>query len=615
MLKISGRLDTNTSEELRTYFSNIRDEFRSMVIDLKHLEYVSSSGLRQFLTFRKKVKNADNFHIINCSELVMGIFHATGFDEIMNVTLDEDDVELKNLSFTELLHKQVELHGDEIFIKDEFNEYSWRDIDNCAKILAKQLSKIGVQRNSHVGICSENSVNWLIAFFAIVRLGAIALLMNPGLTYNELVRLTDIGDISHICIGENKSGLNYNELSERLRSDEQCKARKFIDINKQIDLKKIYKESEQLDYPFVRMDKDDACVMIFSSGTTGRPKGVLLSAYNILNSADTIGKKLHISEDDVQCLVLPLFHIFGFMACVMSNALHNAKIIFPKDRKSETIIDTIYNNYCTIFNSVPTMMIAIVKNKYFDPEKLSTLRTTMLAGAPISETQLLNLMEQLPENNYVISYGLSEMAPVSMTEYEDSLGHLLNTVGKPVDGIEIRIYDPITHKDHAPGDDGYGEILVRGYNLMCAYYKRDINDQSIDEDDWLHTGDLGYIDDEGYLHLVGRSKELIIRGGENIIPNEVSAAICSNENVSDAKVIGVPDEFYGEVVASAIVLKDPAKWNEEEMKKFLTDKLAKYKVPVYYAIYDEFPLLSNGKVDMLSLKEDLVNLSKENKTA
>lgn len=604
--EVDGRLDTNTAEQFREYFSKITDGFDSMIIDLKNLDYVSSSGLRQFLTLRKKFRNHDDFRIINCSPFVMDIFHSTGFDEIMNVSGLNDEDALKNLSFEDFLGVQVKEHGDRVFICDDKDEYTWRQIDQCAQVVAEKLIAEGVKRNSHVGIYAYNSVNWIIAFFAIQKLGGIAMLINPALTYQELIGIMQIGDISHVCIGENIISDSYDELEDKLKNDNESFAKSFINIRKDINLKKEYEEGAGRGYLELDVDKDDACVMIFSSGTTGKPKGVLLSAYNILNSAETIGRKIRMSEYDVECLVLPLFHIFGFMACAMKCALYNGKLVMPADNHGKSVIECIEKYQCTIFNCVPTTMLAIINNKYFDAARLKSLRSTMLAGAPILKGQMLNLMEMLPENNYSVSYGLSEMAPVSMTEYEDSIRHLTETVGKPVDDIEIRIFDTQTGKDCLPGYGGFGEILVRGYNLMCAYYKRDIQDQSVDEDDWLHTGDLGYLDEENYLHIVGRSKELIIRGGENIVPNEVAGKILTYDNIVDAKVIGIPDEFYGEIVGVCLVLKDIDKWNKEELVSCLENEMAKYKIPACFRIYDEFPLLSNGKADMLKLKEDLI---------
>lgn len=209
------------------------------------------------------------------------------------------------------------------------------------------------------------------------------------------------------------------------------------------------------------------------------------------------------------------------------------------------------------------------------------------------------------------AYGLSELAPISMTSYGDTEEHIANTVGKPVDGIEIRIYDLASGTDCVTGDGKSGEILVRGQSMMACYYKRDIDDQSVDDEDWLHTGDLGFLDESGYLHIVGRSNELIIRSGENIIPNEIASAIADFDNVSDVKVMGVPDDFYGEVPAACIVLQDRNSWNPDALLNFLEGKLAKFKIPSYMEVFEEFPTLSNGKVDMLGLKRILLERIKE----
>ena len=370
-------------------------------------------------------------------------------------------------------------------------------------------------------------------------------------------------------------------------------------LNEYDNLKGKYENKVEADYP---------CTMIFTSGSTGTPKGVLVSAYNILNAAKSNVETLRITKEDKACLILPLYHIFGLVAGLFANGIADSEMVIPENIKTANIIKVISENKCTIFHSVPTMILSIVNNKDFDKEKLSSLRSTILSGAPVSETQMLMLSEKFPNNHFSSSYGMSEMAPVSITDYEDTKEHISKTIGKPVKDIQIRIFDKEKNEVCPVGVSG--EIQVQGYNLMTGYYNVDINDQSIDDEGWLHTGDLGYFDDEGYIHFVGRSKELIIRGGENIIPNEIISAISQEDYIADAKVFGVPDDFWGETVAAAIVIKDGCSYDEAKLRESLKAKLAKFKIPEQFIVYKSFPSLSNGKVDSVNLKKDVIEKAK-----
>ncbi len=281
----------------------------------------------------------------------------------------------------------------------------------------------------------------------------------------------------------------------------------------------------------------------------------------------------------------------------------NALIVIPENIRTGTILQTISDYECTLFHSVPTMVLALMNNKAFEEEKISSLRCIILAGAPATSTQIHKMHDKFPHAHFVCAYGLSEMAPVSMTKYDDAIERVATTVGIPISNIQIAVVDPETGEDLEPNVSG--EIIVEGYNLMCSYYKVPLSLQSVDDSGWLHTGDLGFFDEDGYLHLSGRAKELIIRGGENIMPAEIKEAISAFPQVADVMVQGVPDDFFGEVVGASIVMKDGATLDVDALLAFLGERLAKYKIPAYVFQYDAFPLLSNGKVDAVGLKRDM----------
>ena len=605
-LALEGRLDTTTTEILRAEVSGMDSDITGVIFDMDRLEYISSAGLRQLLTVRKRFGSNSDVKLINCSELIMDVIRMTGFDSMMEVYGKEQSfIVPANQSYKDLLAQRVKETPDFPFLTYGDEVYTWQDIDRCSQIVAADLSRAGVKKFSHVGIVGSNSANFLITFFAVQKLGAIAMLQNFNLKYPEVVDQCDIGDITFYCVGETASLPDIIELREQLIADKGCDVGFVYDIRNSVNFRARLSEYEDVKDLFTDpVEADDPCVMIYSSGSTGKPKGILLSAFNVINGARLVISRAHMVPEDSCCLIMPLFHIFGLKDGLTISTLLNNRLVLPKDNRTDTIIEVLEKEKCTLFHSVPTMMLAILNNKNFTSEKLAHVRVTELAGAAMAEAQMRMLMEKLPNDHFTCAYGLSEIAPVSITEYGDTVEHLCTTVGRPADNVQVRINDPATGKDVPAG--GRGEILVRGDSLMTCYYKRAADDQAVDADDWLHTGDLGVLDEEGYLHIVGRIKEIIIRGGENIIPGEIASAMSEHENVSDVKVLGIPDDFYGEVVGACVTLRDKSAWNPAEMNTFLASRIAKYKIPSFYLVFDEFPALPNGKVDGVTMKKILV---------
>ena len=336
---------------------------------------------------------------------------------------------------------------------------------------------------------------------------------------------------------------------------------------------------------------------------------MILSSYNLLNAAAVQVKLQRLTDADKNLLIVPLFHILGLVVCFLPCAMTDAVLFVPDDIRTNTLIRVMNSEHCTLLHSVPTMIIALLNNKDFSADAFACLRCTYLAGAAATEAQLRMFKEKLPGNHFMIAYGLSEMAPVSVTLYDDTDAHILRSVGKQVENISIRILDRATGKECPAGEPG--EILVQGFNLMTGYYKVPLQDQAIDEDGWLHTGDMGYLDADGYLTLSGRYKELIIRGGENIMPSEVESAISELDIIESVKVIGVPSDFFGEEVGACVKLKAGATFDEAAVKAELLKRLAKYKVPSHFVVYDEFPMLGSGKIDGVALKADALKRIKE----
>lgn len=591
---ITGSLNVISVPELRRKMSTVYAE--KIIFDFKEVDYISSAGLREILICRKKFSDV---RIENMRRNVYETFQMVGFDEFIPITLYKENLPKKffietNFSFPKFLRYKADYSGEDIAVVCANEICTWKEIYRRTKIIATDLHNNNVRKGDHVAICGANSINWIPAFFAIQELGAMAVLMNFNLCAKEIAAFLNYADVTHFCYGEIPEMTDEKTFLRELQDYCGGKIQTFYSIRNNANFKAQTVDENNFN---VTINADDPAVMIFTSGTTGKPKGVILSAYNILNAAQINAKDQTLRADDKSCVILPFFHIFGLVACIFANALTGSTIYLPEKIRTDNILELIDREQCTIFHSVPTMLLALINNKNFSADKLSSLRCSIISGGNSTEAQIKTFQRNMPNNHFMLSYGLSEMAPVSITTYDDSLENILHTVGKPVKNIKIKILNP--------DSDGVGEILVQGFNLMTGYYKLSPEEQTINAEGWLHTGDLGKLDENGYLHLTGRIKEIIIRGGENIYPSEVEAAISEDVNICDVKVIGIPHEFFGEEVCACIKIKSST-FDENSLRNSLKSRLSKFKIPSYFLIYEEFTLLGNGKIDIVALKQNAV---------
>lgn len=475
-----------------------------------------------------------------------------------------------SLTFRTLFAEQLALNPDAAAVVDGGRSWSWRELDRKADAIAGFLASRGVRARNHVGLCAVNSASWIAAFFAINRLGAMAMLINAALSAEEIRKIRDCGDVRYLL--SDVKGCDGIGLGEHV-----------FDLHAA--------ESQFLPYePTLRDECDDPSVVIFTSGSTGRPKGVLLSAYNIIRSAEAFADRLQLTAEDRVCLPLPFFHIFG-LGMLMATILRHAEIHLISGRHVTGMIEALTNGRCTVLASVPTLALALVSNPSYDAGSVGVLRRMILGGSACGATMLHRILEALPEScELQIVYGLSEMVPITITDPGRSAEALAASVGRPVDAVRIRVAEN-------------GEILARGEQLMAGYYRTALEDQSIDADGWLHTGDLGELDDDGRLRFRGRSKDVIIRGGENIMPEEVVDALMACSGVADARVFGEPDEFWGETVLAVVATTDGFVPDERRLTAELESRLAKFKRPSRFVFLKSFPQLANGKVDMVALKQ------------
>ncbi len=602
-ISVSGRITSVNYYELEKALNALDYEGLDLTIDFSSLEYITSAGLRVLLVARKNL-DEDKIRIVNASPDVREVFETTGFLNIFKVETSKDSILIpENPSFKDLLAFRSRTFPDKEILFFDDTAYTWRDIDRCSQIIASDLEKAGVHKGSHVGVLSKNSINWVLSFYAIQKLGAIIVLLNFALNTEEITMYSKIGDITHLCLGDSSSIKEFETFADKVTSGDS-KISFVYDIRSAVDFRNRYAELPDVEKNhYAVCDPDDPSVMIFTSGTTGLPKGVLSSSHDRITNCRIMAREMQIKGDDKICLFLPLCHIFGFGTGLSVSLLFNLPLYMSSNISDKVLLNIIESKGCTIFNSVPTKILSMVRNPDFNSAMVKTLRCSMVGGAAITESQLLELREKMPGNHFMPIYGMSEISPISMVKYEDSEKHITQTVGKPVDEIKIEIRNPSTGEKCPTGTEG--EIVVKSKNALVCYYKLSIDKQAIDKDGWIPTGDLGVLEEDGYLRITGRCKELIIKGGENISPNEISSVITELDNISDAKVVGVHDDYFGETIAAAIIMKKGAAFDRASLDRHILSKLSKFKLPTYYVIFDDFPLLANGKVNMIELKKDL----------
>ena len=611
IISIEGSVDTTTASELHAELSKLNiGKMDEVEIDFSKTHYISSVGLRELLILQKRFKRG-RIKIKHANSVVLDVLNFSGFSKILDIIQpSHDEIDYSIYSFKDFLAKKVLNYKDEIILSDTFSEWTWDDLNQASDIIAQDLINMGAKKGSHIGICGVNSLNWIATFYAIQKIGGMAVLVNPLLKAKEIGFLSHVGDIDYLCHGIGPwLKEDPNAFLKELINPQISSIKGLYDITKPIDLKNNHVSAIAKNFlSSIEVRNDDPCVMIFTSGSTGVPKGVLLSSYNILTAAKCGRTVMEPDESDVMCLVLPLFHIFGLVASLMMAMLCNTKTIIAPRVKPDTIIYLTSKYNCSIIMSVPTLLMGIATCPEYSLDKIQSLRFVGLGGAPISESQMLFLQKQFPNTSFSIVYGLSEMSPVSVTRKSDSIEHKTKTVGKPIDLIKIKIQNVETKEECKTGE--VGEILIKGEFLMSGYYKTPIENQDFDHDGWFHTGDLGYLDEDNYIHFAGRKKELIIRGGENIYPGEIQDLASTYKDIFAVQIVGLPDEYYGEIVGCALVLKENVSFNEEDFKNYLGNHLAKHKIPSLIVVYDAFPLLANGKVDVITLKKDMISRKK-----
>lgn len=493
--------------------------------------------------------------------------------------------------------------------------------------LAKAFLAMGVKKGDHVAIWATNVPQWYLTFWAASKIGAVVVTVNTAYKIHEAEYLLSQSDTHTLVMIDGFKDSDYikiiNEICPELKdskpgelnSERLPRLKNVISVESEqpgcftwddtFELAKNVPDSV-LDSIRHTISKDDVCNMQYTSGTTGFPKGVMLTHYNVVNNGKAIGDCMDLSTNDKMMIQVPMFHCFGMVLAMTASMTHGvtmSPITAFSPRKS---LHCINEEKITCFHGVPTMFIAMLGHENFEKTDFSHMRTGIMAGSPCPIKTMEDVIEKMHMPEICITYGQTEASPATtMSKTTDSIEKRVNTVGKSIFAVECKIVDPETNEDLPDNVDG--EFVARGYNIMKGYYNMpEATANAIDENGWLHTGDLARRTPDGYYKITGRIKDMIIRGGENIYPKEIEDFLYTYPKIEDVQVIGVPDEDYGEEIMACVILKPEEEATEDEIKDFVRDHMAKHKVPRYVDFVEEFPMNAAGKILKYKMREEAV---------
>lgn len=506
------------------------------------------------------------------------------------------------------------------------------DVDNFARALVA----MGVGKGDKVAIWATNVPAWYITFWATTKIDAVLVTVNTAYKIHEAEYLLHQSDTQTLVMVDSCKDSDYVQIMKELCPElATCKAGELvseklpclkniitvdskqdgcftwdeaIELGKSVPYSKVEELRQQI-------DKHDVCNMQYTSGTTGFPKGVMLTHYNVVNNGKAIGDCMDLSTEDKMMIQVPMFHCFGMVLAMTASVTHGVTMSPIPAFSPRKGLNCINKEHITAFHGVPTMFIAMLENENFPTTDFSHMRTGIMAGSPCPVKVMEEVINKMHMSEICITYGQTEASPATtMSKTSDSLETRVSTVGGPMFAVECKIVDPETGEELADNMDG--EFCARGYNIMKGYYKMpEATAAAIDSEGWLHSGDLARRTPEGNFKITGRIKDMIIRGGENIYPKEIEEFLYTSEKVKDVQVIGVPDKQYGEEIMACIVLKPGETSSEEEMKEFVRSHMAKHKVPRYIAFVDGFPMNAAGKILKYKMREqavEMLNLQADN---
>jgi fatty-acyl-CoA synthase len=503
--------------------------------------------------------------------------------------------------------------------------YSYRDFNEVCRQAAKGLLRLGVGKGDHVSIWAYNVPEWVILQFATAKIGAVLVTINTSYKSAELEYILSQSDSSTLFLVKSFKDTDYvqtlYEVVPELRGAEPGKLRSarlpslrnVVFIGEETPagmtgfarIMEMGKDVADAELAAVEatLNCHEVINMQYTSGTTGFPKGVMLTHFNVVNNGFNIGECMRFTEKDRLCIPVPFFHCFGCVLGVMACVTHGSAMVPVEIFDPLKVLQTIEQEHCTAVHGVPTMFIAELEHPEFAKFDLTSLRSGIMAGSNCPIEVMKKVINQMHASEITIAYGQTESSPViTQTRTDDPIELRVATVGRALPDVEVKIVDIETGATLPPGKQG--ELCTRGYHVMKGYYKMpEETAKAIDQENWLHTGDLAVMDENGYCKITGRIKNMIIRGGENIYPREIEEFLYTHPKISDIQVYGVPDRKYGEQVMAAIIIKKGVELSEDEVRDFCKGKIANYKVPRYVKFVTSYPMTASGKIQKFKLRE------------
>ncbi|HPS93868.1 MAG TPA: AMP-binding protein [Deltaproteobacteria bacterium] len=535
----------------------------------------------------------------------------------------------REITIGNLLRETVSRYPDHdaLVFPDAHLRLSYQELFQACTDVAKGFMAIGVKKGDHVSVWTTNIPEWVYIQFSLGMIGAVLVTVNTNYKSSEIEYILNQSDSTTLVLIEQYRDTNYYKTVQevipelatsepgKLNTDKLPYLRNVIYIGDRKETPGMFSFEQIMalgraipDEVLAEREKTvhfhDVVNMQYTSGTTGFPKGVMLTHYNIVNNARMVGDVMGMTDTDRLLIQVPLFHCFG---CVMSSLnclVHGSTMVLVEYFDPLKALKYIEQERCTAVNGVPTMYIAILMHEDFNKYSMESLRTGIMAGAPCPVETMSQVTEKMHCPEVVIAFGQTESSPVmTMTRRDDPVELRVATVGRLLPDIEGKIVDPATGEDLPP--DTQGEIVTRSECIMKGYYKMpDETEHTIDQDGWLHTGDLGTVDENGYFKVTGRIKEMIIRGGENIYPREIEEYLHRHPKVSDVYVVGIPDKKYGEQVLAAIILKPGQRSDAEEFTGFCQGRIARHKIPKYWEFVESVPMTASGKVQKFKMVQE-----------
>jgi fatty-acyl-CoA synthase len=511
------------------------------------------------------------------------------------------------------LARTVAAHPDREALVVRHQDIRWTYQELAAKVdeLARALVARGFVKGDRIGIWAPNCAEWVLVQFATARIGVILVNINPAYRTHEVQYALNQSGCKGLVASTTFKTSDYRAMVGEVRGElPQLEQVIFLGTDDWTDLLAAGAgvTSEELDALSADLDVNEAINIQYTSGTTGYPKGATLSHRNIINNAFFVAEACRYTPEDRVCVPVPFYHCFGMVMGVLGCTTHGSTIVVPADAfDPEATLAAVAEERCTSLYGVPTMFIAMLALNDFDDYDVGALRTGIMAGSPCPVEVMKQCIERMNMDEVTIAYGMTETSPVStQTATDDPIDKRVGTVGRVHPHVEIKIVDPDSGETVERGQPG--EFCTRGYSVMVGYWNDpERTAEAIDADGWMHTGDLAEMDADGYVNIVGRSKDMIIRGGENVYPREIEEFLYSHPQIQDVQVVGVPDARYGEETVAWIQTEGGVELTAEDIREFCQGKIAHYKIPRYVAVTDEFPMTVTGKIQKFKLREAAID--------